>query len=152
MMTFREVKPGHTIYVFDRVKATMSCEKVADVKPPHVGNMYNGGTTPMVDVVLQDGRSYAIPETVETAYTGNLAISLTLDGALAEVKSASEKAKQELARTESNKELIDKCAKIAEELNPTLKEKAETERRFANIEKGMSDIAQKVGELLNKLT
>lgn len=30
MMTFREVKPGHTIYVFDRVKATMSCEKVAD--------------------------------------------------------------------------------------------------------------------------
>lgn len=119
-MTFREVKPGHTIYVFDRVKATMSCEKVADVKPPHVGNMYNGGTTPMFDVVLQDGRSYAIPETVETAYTGNLAISLTLDGALAEVKSASEK--------------------------------AETERRFASIEKGMSDIAQKVGELINKLT
>lgn len=111
-----------------------------------------GGTTPMVDVVLQDGRSYAIPETVGTAYTGNLAISLTLDGALAEVKSASEKAKQELARTESNKELIDKCAKIAEELNPVLKEKAETERRFASIEKGMSDIAQKVGELLNKLT
>lgn len=49
------------------------------------------------------------------------------------------------------KELIDKCAKIAEELNPVLKEKAETERRFASIEKGMSDIAQKVGELLNKL-
>lgn len=152
-MLFKELKSGYPIYLFDRANATVTLGNVVSVTAPHYDNHYGNPMDMVVDVTAEfDGttKAYTFKENVENGYVGNIVISSTLEVMLREVAAFKAQIDQELSQVDKKKEASDKCGVILTEFDPALKEKKETETRFAQIENSMNKLTSKFEEFMKK--
>ena len=146
-MKFKDIKQGYVLHIFDKKEIRVSHVKVTDVSPAHV-DMTGGVSNLVVDVKTDDGKTYVVQADSECAYPDGRVLSTSEPIVLVEVKAMKSAADQTLSQIDHHRMVSDKCAALMEELDPTEREKKETEARFAKIEDKMDSIM----EMLKKIT
>lgn len=159
-MYFKDIKKGQPIYLFDRNSMEVTQGNVVNVSQPHADSNFNLGQfnanniSMVVDVTVeQEGstKTYTFKDSTEIGYTGTLAISCDLQQVLNEVrslKSISDGFLSEVeSKTEFHKSCSEKCTSILAKYDPSIKEKAETDARFAKLEEAMASLAGNVNSL-----
>lgn len=152
-MTFKELKQGYPIYVLDKDKLEVKNAKVQNAAFPRVDTM-NGQRQMVVDVTVEcDGKTatYTMPEDSCVVYANNLVISTHQQGLIAEVEKMKDEAEQILASVERQEKIVNTADDLLAQLNPTLKEKRETEQRFQQIEGRMNGVDSKLDRLLTMM-
>ena len=90
-----------------------------------------------------------MPEDSCVVYANNLVISTHQQGLTTEVEKMKEEAERILASVDRQKKIISVADDLLAQLNPTLKEKRETEQRFHKIEGRMNGVDDKLDKLLS---
>lgn len=145
MIQFKDIRAGHTLHLFDKEKKEYTPSKVESVKPPYFATT---GVQKMVDIAVLVGgesKTYAVPEDASVAYANTLMIATDKEQVKLEVQSVRGAAEARLKSHDSDVACVERCDKVLEQLDESIAEKRETERRFASIE-------QKLNELISKLT
>lgn len=155
-MTFKELQKNHPVYLLDKSKVEVKQGKVVEVTPHMNTGMTTipSGTQPMRDVTIEvEGKpsAYIIPEQLSVTFAGDLVISTTKEGLSPEVERMKNEADTILASVDRMKEVKERSEELLATLNPAVKEKQETERRFKSIEGDISGIKGMVKQLLDKL-
>lgn len=150
-MTFKELKQGYPIYMLDKDKLEVKCGKVRENSFPRIDQM-NGQRQMVVDVSVEcDGKTatYTMPEDSCVVYANNLVISTHQQGLTTEVEKMKEEAERILASVDRQEKIVSVADDLLAQLNPTLKEKRETEQRFQKIEGRMNGVDDKLDKLLS---
>lgn len=145
MIQFKDIRAGHTLHLFDKERKEYTPSKVESVKPPYFATT---GVQKMVDIVVMvcgESKTYAVPEDASVAYANTLMIATDKEQVKLEVQGIRGAAEARLKSHDSDVACLERCDKVLEQLDETIAEKRETERRFASIE-------QKLNELISKLT
>lgn len=155
-MTFKELQKNHPVYVLDKSKVEVKQGKVIQTAP-HMNtgiSTISGNGQPMRDVTIEvDGKQtiYTIPEQLTVTYAGELVLATDKQSLSPEVERMKNEADAVLASVDRMKEIKGKSEELLAALNPAVKEKQETERRFKSIEGDISGIKGMVKQLLEKL-
>lgn len=152
---FKNIQKNQTVYILDTKTLQLKEAHVTD-NQPHIGSTYTMGmqTQMMRDVTLEsEGRqqTYTIPEQLSVTYAADIVLSTEREALSAEVERMKQAAEQQLANTEKNKRTVERAEQLMAELNPHIREKQETERRFKSIEGDISGIRGMMKQLLDKL-
>lgn len=151
-MLFKDLKAGHTLFIFDRDKVTFAQAKVMEVTSPHFDNHYGSPTEMVVDVTIEGfPKPYTFKENTDTGYISSLVISTDRDKALFEVENLQMQSEQRWNNRDVYKETAEKCAQIRAEHNPAFKEKKETEARFTKLEGSVGELKEIIMGLVNEL-
>lgn len=143
-MQFKDIKQNYPVYILDKQNVKFTQGKVLSVSFPHMDNsnpMSMGKT--VVDVVIEaEGKSatYAIPESMNVAYAGELVISTDRDGIIREVEALKNNSEQYLKGVDKTREVLEKSKSLLAELNPEIKAKQENEQRLSNLENTIKNI------------
>ena len=153
---FKNIQKNQTVYILDKSALQLKEGTVKD-NQPHIGSTYTMGVQAqmMRDVTIEsDGRqqTYTIPEQLAVTYAADLVLSTEREALSAEVERMKQAAEQQLANTERNKQTVERAEQLLVELNPHIRERQETERRFKSIEGDISGIRGMMKQLLDKLS
>ena len=153
---FKNIQKNQTVYILDKSALQLKEGTVKD-NQPHIGSTYTMGVQAqmMRDVTIEcDGRqqTYTIPEQLSVTYAADLVLSTEREALSAEVERMKQAAEQQLANTERNKQTVEREEQLLAELNPHIRERQETERRFKSIEGDISGIRGMMKQLLDKLS
>lgn len=155
-MTFKDLQKNHPVYILNKeaieVKQGKVLENVAHVNTG-LGTI-SSGTQPMRNITIDvDGKAsaYIIPEQLAVTYAGNFVLSTNKSGLSLEVERMKNEADTVLQSVDRMKEVKEKSESLLAELNPAVKEKQETEKRFKALEGDISGIRGMVKQLLDKL-
>ena len=143
-MTFKELKQGYPVYILDKEKLTVKQGKVVNVSFPRIDNQPTGRQM-VVDITLeQNGKNavYTMPEDAAVVYANNLVLSTEQHCLAVEVEKMKADAERVLATVETQKEIIEVADDLLAQLNPSFKEKKETEQRFEKIESRLDKLIQ----------
>ena len=155
-MTFKEIQTNHPVYILDKSTVELRQGKVV-ATAPHINSglaTISGNGQPMRDVTIEmDGKQtvYTIPEHLSVTFAGDTVLSTDKQGLSAEVERMKNEADTVLSSVERMKTVKQKSEELLAELNPAVKEKQETEKRFKSIEGDISGIRGMVKQLLDKL-
>ena len=152
---FKNIQKNQTVYILDKAAMELKEGTVKD-NQPHIGSTYtmSAGAQMMRDVTIEsEGKqlTYTIPEQLTVTYAADLVLSTDREGLSVEVERMKQAAEQQLANTEKNKRTVERAEQLMAELNPHIREKQETERRFKSIEGDISGIRGMMKQLLDKL-
>lgn len=152
-MYFKDLKQNYPVYILDKQTLTLTQGKAVAVGFPRMEmNPAAGKSGMVVDVsIVADGKTanYVIPENLSVTYAGNLVLSVDRQGLAGEVESMKVTAEQAIASVEQQKQILEKSTMLLAELNPTYREKQETEQRFSKIEASMGELKDMLSRLLN---
>ena len=152
-MYFKDLKQNYPVYILDKQTLTLTQGKAVAVGSPRMEmNPAAGKSGMVVDVsIVADGKTanYVIPENLSVTYAGNLVLSVDRQGLAGEVESMKVTAEQAIASVEQQKQILEKSTTLLAELNPTYREKQETEQRFSKIEASMGELKDMLSRLLN---
>lgn len=152
-MYFKDLKQNYPVYILDKQTLTLTQGKAVAVGFPRMEmNPAVGKSGMVVDVsIVADGKTanYVIPENLSVTYAGNLVLSVDRQGLAGEVESMKVTAEQAIASVEQQKQILEKSTTLLAELNPTYREKQETEQRFSKIEASMGELKDMLSRLLN---
>ena len=155
-MTFKDIQRNHPVYILDKSRVEVKQGKVTEAKP-HI-NMQLGtvtsGNQPMRDVTIEvDGKQtvYTIPEQLSVTFANDLVLATEQQGLTPEVEKMRNEAESVLQSVERMREVKARSEELLAALNPAIKEKQETEKRFKSIEGDISGIKGMVKQLLDKL-
>lgn len=143
-MTFKELKQGYPVYILDKEKLAVKQGKVVNTSFPRVDNQPTGRQM-VVDVTIEvNGQSavYTIPEDSAVVYAKNLVLSTEQHCLAIEVEKMKTEAERILATVDEQQEIVDCADDLLAQLNPTFKEKRETEQRFEKIESRLDKLIQ----------
>lgn len=155
-MTFKELKPNYAVHILHKDDIRYSQGKVVSVSDPRFQSPitpalnFNQTSTQVVDVTIdEDGeqRTYTIPETLDITYANNLVLSTSREKIQYEVETIMHRAEDDIASVDAKKQIVSRCADILSVIDPTLKEKQQTEARFTSIEKNMGTIEKNMGTM-----
>lgn len=135
-MTFKELKQGYPVYILDKDKLTVKQGKVVNASFPRIDTQPTGRQM-VVDVTLcMDGKNavYTMPEDSAVVYANNLVLSTDQHCLSVEVEKMKADAERILSTVETQKEIVEVADDLLAQLNPSFKEKRETEQRFEQIE------------------
>ena len=155
-MNFRDIQKNHPVYVLDKATVELKQGKVVE-SAPHMNTgiaTVSGNVQPMRDVTIEvDGKQtiYTIPEHLSVTFAGDIVLATEQQGLSAEVERMRNEAESVLSSVERMKELKARSEELLASLNPAIKEKQETEKRFKSIEGDISGIRGMVKQLLDKL-
>ena len=153
---FKNIQTNQTVYILD-TKALQLREGTVKDNQPHIGSTYTMGMQAqmMRDVTIEsEGKqlTYTIPEQLSVTYAADLVLSTEREALGTEVERLKQAAEQQLANTERNKRTVERAEQLLAELNPHIRERQETERRFKSIEGDISGIRGMMKQLLDKLS
>ena len=151
MLQFKDIKQGGIVYMLDKANLDYKEGKVTGVSFPRVEIGQQGM---VVDVTIEsEGKTatYTIPESLSVTYAKNLVLSTEKHSLVQEVEQVKTTAENALKCVESNKQLVNTACQLLFDLNPAEKEKAETEKRFNNLEESVTEIKGMISSLLKKL-
>ena len=153
-MTFRDIKQGDIIYLLNKKDMTITEGSVASASAPHIEPYGNIQTTAqmIVDItanIANSQKTFAIPDSLATTYAGDLVICADKDAVIRELKSLQGQSKECVDNYEYHKERYTKCASLLVELSPELKERQQTEERFARLEDSLGRISEMLNKLIN---
>ena len=140
-MTFKELKSGYPLCLFDRGTMRYEQAKVMSVGMPRADLTVGNYGKMLVDVTVQtaDGKqnTYSVADTERSAYAGTLMLTTGKECVVDEVRAAKAQAEEALSKVEEMKRTVGKCDALLEELDTAFREKQETESRFRKIEEKM---------------
>lgn len=143
-MTFKELKQGYPVYILDKEKLTVKQGKVVNASFPRIDTQSTGRQM-VVDITLeQDGKNavYTMPEDSAVVYANNLVLSTEQHCLAVEVEKMKADAERILATVDAQKGIIEVADDLLAQLNPSFKEKRETEQRFEKIETRLDKLIQ----------
>lgn len=155
-MTFKDIQKNHPVYILDKAKVELRQGKVIE-SAPHLNTgmiAISGSGQPMKDITIElDGKQtvYTIPEHLSVTFAGDIVLSTNKEGLSSEVERMKNEAETLLSSVERMKTVKNKSEELLADLNPTVREKRETEKRFKSIEEEISGICGMVKQLLDKL-
>ena len=154
-MLFKDIKQNYPIHIFDKPDFRYIQGKATAVSFPKLEiNPDTGKPDMMVSITIEaEGKTatYAIPENLSVSYANGLVFATDKSLLLAEAKSVKASAEQIIASAPKAQKIIDSSAAVFAELDPSFKEKQETEQRFGKIEGSISemkDMMQKQQEMM----
>lgn len=143
-MTFKDLKNGYPLYMFDRNTMRYEQAKVMSVGVPRADFTAGNYGKMLVDVTIQtkDGKqnTYSVVDTERSAYAGTLMLTTDKECVGNEIRAMLAQAEETLSKIEETKRTADNCKRLLEELDTTFKEKQATESRFRKIEEKMDKI------------
>lgn len=143
-MTFKELKSGYPLFLFDRSTMRYEQAKVMSVGMPRADLTVGNYGKMLVDVTIQttDGKqnTYSVADTERSAYAGTLMLTTDKECVGNEVRAILAQSEETLSKIEETKKVAEGCRRLLEELDTTFKEKQATESRFRKIEEKMDKI------------
>jgi len=111
-MYFKDLKPGYSVYVFDKQEVEVKQKKVISVSLPHFDNAcYKVGTNMVVDVTVEHNghtSTYTLKEDSDTGYTDSLVISTDKQNIVREVEMAKAQSEEMLNQVDEHTKRVDK--------------------------------------------
>ncbi len=151
-MTFKEIKQGYPVYILDKEKLTVKQGKVVNTSFPRIDNQPSGRLM-VVDITIDmDGHNavYTMPEDSAVVYANNLILSTEQHCLAVEVEKMKADAEKILSSVDTQRKIIAAADNLLIQLNPSFKEKRETEERFTKIESSMADLKGMLSDLLKE--
>ncbi len=140
-MTFKELKSGYPLFLFDRNTMRYEQAKVMSVGVPRADLTVGNYGKILVDVTVQttDGKqnTYSVADAERSAYAGTLMLTTDKECVGNEVRAMLAQAEETLSKIEETKKVAEGCRKLLEELDTAFREKQATEQRFCKIEEKM---------------
>lgn len=149
-MIFKDIKQGHTIYLFDRDNIDVKEGKVTATGASHLDKI-NNMFEMVVDITIDvDGnkQTYTFKDGNEIGYAGQLMITPNRDAIVKEVQMLKSQSEDALSKIDKQKKTVEKCNSLLSTFDPIYKDKKETDERFNKLEQSINDIK----ELLSKLS
>lgn len=147
MIQFKDIRAGHMVHLLDKTNIEYTEAKVDSVRPPYFAPN-NISATKVVDITLNvkgSLKTYVVAENATVSYADSLLLATDKQQVTLEVQSLRGTAEAAVKAYDSNVATVEKCDKVLEQLDQSIAEKRETERRFASLER-------KLNELISKLT
>lgn len=155
MMTFKDLKSGHTVYLLDRTAlkyeeglVTATSLPLPDMTPGNYGRM-------LIDITVQtkDGRrnTYAVNDSEQTAYAGSLLLSASKDSVANEVRAINAQAEETLAKVPDAQRTASVCKALLAELDTAYRDRQETEGRFRKIDERFGSMEAKMDRILEAM-
>lgn len=150
-MNFKDIKQGYPIYILDRKALCAKTVNVTDVSIPHIDAKIGGATNLVVDITTEDGQPYVMLADTEVAYPDGKVISTKVEHVLRELTSMRNTAQQALDRVDKERQTVERCNALLADLDPTQREKQQTEARFTKIEQAQTAMQQGMDQLLQMM-
>ena len=154
-MTFKEMKSGYAVHLFDRNTMRYEEAKVMSIGMPRADLTVGNYGKMLVDITIQtaDGKqnTYSVADTERTAYAGTLMLTTDKECVVGEVKGIKAQAEETLAKVAEMQKQVECCKTLLEELDTAYREKQETENRFRKIEERFGAIGEKMDRMLNMI-
>lgn len=156
ILQYKDIKENYPVYILDKKALSVRQGKVTAIAPHidgAISTMANNGQL-MRDITIDVGgtvTTYTIPENLSVTFAGSIVLSTTQEGLANEVERMKRESKEALAQVDHHQQVVDKAEELLAMLNPQVRERQETEKRFKSIEGDISGIRGMVKQLLDKL-
>lgn len=149
-MTFKDLKEQSIIYVLDKNQVTVYNGKVTSIKPGKTNPQMLGGF--ILDFTIEYNgitQVFAIPDHLSVTYTGNnLILSVDQPSLIPELDKIIRDNESIVNNLEAIKAGITKAKNLKMDLDPSYREKQQTEKRFSQIESSISEIKDMLQQLV----
>ena len=152
IMTFKELKSGYSVFLFDKRRVDINQGKIITVGIPHLDPHFTNSLEMFVDITVNVNdniKSFTLKDNTEVGYTNDLVISTNKDIIIREVEALKAQSEEALSLIDTYKSNIEKCTNLLAEFNPAYKEKQETDKRFLKLESSISDMKKMLENLIN---
>lgn len=140
-MLFKELKGNYPIFLLDRATLKFEQAKVMNVQPNYQSVNMNRIE---VNVTIQnkEGKlnTYAVADSEQSAYAGNLFISTSKDCIINEVNALKNASEEVLSKVEEHKQTVEKCKELLAELDTTFRDQQRTNERLDQMENKLDEI------------
>lgn len=140
-MLFKELKGNYPIFLLDRATLKFEQAKVMNVQPNYQSVNMNRIE---VNVTIQnkEGKqnTYAVADSEQSAYAGNLFISTSKDCIINEVNALKNASEEVLSKVEEHKQTVEKCKELLAELDTTFRDQQKTNQRLDQMENKLDEI------------
>lgn len=146
-MTFRDIKAGDPIYVYDRSTISLTTEIVEGVTPPHL-DQTNPSLGMVVDVTF-NGTPHRFKESQDVGMSSPYVYATDQMLILREVEAKKMSNESQIARVDQLKAELPKLDAIIDQLSPERKQKKDQEARMAKMEKSIGDLTSMLAQFMN---
>lgn len=140
-MLFKELKGNYPIFLLDRATLSFEQARVMNVQPNYQSVNMNRIE---VNVTIQnkEGKqnTYAVADSEQSAYAGNLFISTSKDSIINEVNALKNASEEVLSKVEEHKQTVEKCKNLLAELDTTFRDQQKTNERLDQMENKLDEI------------
>lgn len=140
-MLFKELKGNYPIFLLDRATLKFEQAKVMNVQPNYQSVNMNRIE---VNVTIQnkEGKqnTYAVADSEQSAYAGNLFISTSKDCIINEVNALKNASEEVLSKVEEHKQTVEKCKELLAKLDTTFRDQQKTNERLDQMENKLDEI------------
>ena len=140
-MLFKELKSNYPIFLLDRATLSFEQARVMNVQPNYQSVNMNRIE---VNVTIQnkEGKqnTYAVADSEQSAYAGNLFISTSKDSIINEVNALKNASEEVLSKVEEHKQTVEKCKNLLAELDTSFRDQQRTNQRLDQMENKLDEI------------
>ena len=140
-MLFKELKGNYPIFLLDRATLKFEQAKVMNVQPNYQSVNMNRIE---VNVTIQnkEGKqnTYAVADSEQSAYAGNLFISTSKDCIINEVNALKNASEEVLSKVDEHKQTVEKCKELLAELDTAFRDQQKTNERLDQMENKLDEI------------
>lgn len=140
-MLFKELKGNYPIFLLDRATLSFEQAKVMNVQPNYQSVNMNRIE---VNVTIQnkEGKqnTYAVADSEQSAYAGNLFISTSKDCIINEVNALKNASEEVLSKVDEHKQTVEKCKNLLAELDTSFRDQQKTNERLNQMESKLDEI------------
>lgn len=140
-MLFKELKGNYPIFLLDRATLKFEQAKVMNVQPNYQSVNMNRIE---VNVTIQnkEGKqnTYAVADSEQSAYAGNLFISTSKDCIINEVNALKNASEEVLSKVDEHKQTVEKCKELLAELDTSFRDQQKTNERLDQMENKLDEI------------
>lgn len=140
-MLFKELKSNYPIFLLDRATLSFEQARVMNVQPNYQSVNMNRIE---VNVTIQnkEGKqnTYAVADSEQSAYAGNLFISTSKDSIINEVNALKNASEEVLSKVEEHKQTVEKCKNLLAELDTSFRDQQRTNQRLDKMECKLDEI------------
>lgn len=153
-MQFKDIKQNHPVHMLDKQEFCIITGKATAVSFPRVEiNQKTGRSEMVIDITIEaNGKTatYTIPENLSVTYAGSLVLSTDKQGLAREVEAMVANADQIIASVPHAQKIKNNAPAVLAELDPSYRDKQETEQRFNKIEDSMEEMKKMMQEFIKK--
>ena len=140
-MLFKELKGNYPIFLLDRATLSFEQAKVMNVQPNYQSVNMNRMEV-NVTIQTKEGKqnTYAVADSEQSAYAGNLFISTSKDCIINEVNALKNASEEILSKVEEHKKTVERCKELLAELDTSFRDQQKTNERLNQMESKLDEI------------
>lgn len=140
-MLFKELKSNYPIFLLDRATLSFEQAKVMNVQPNYQSVNMNRIEV-NVTIQTKEGKqnTYAVADSEQSAYAGNLFISTSKDCIINEVNVLKNASEEVLNKVDEHKKTVEKCKELLAELDTSFRDQQKTNERLDQMESKLDEI------------